>query len=149
MSSLDYQQEDIDTIFDEGNSLLGEHSYEVNNLDDPLRIDYKKYLDLQGFGHIRVYTAREGTGELVGYAVWLLGSHPQHKDLFCAKQEAIYINPIYRGLNGEFIKYCDDRLMEEESVDLIFHHVKPKHDWSKLLIKNGYEHFENVYVRRV
>ncbi len=145
-----YQRESVRDCIKEAWPLLLAHWGEVAHYPDiPLDPDDAAYFELEDAGFLRVFTVRR-EGELIGYAVFLVGPNPHYRTSLQAKQDILFLLPVYRGsrIGYKFIKYCDDQL-RDESVQVVYHHVKPKVDFGPLLKHIGYEFTETIYGRRL
>lgn len=88
-------------------------------------------------------------GRLVGYALYFVRANPHYKSSVQAVQDVIYLDPSVRGGTGyKFIAWCDAQLASE-GVQAVYHHVKAKHDFGKLLERQGYELVDYIYAKRL
>ena len=146
---MDYQRESVAAVFEEIKPLLALHWEEIAHYQDiPLDPDYDSYLALDKTGRIRVYTVRK-EGVLIGYSVFFLGNL-HYRSTKIASQDILFVLPEYRGggVGFRFIRYCDTQL-ESEGVTVVYHHVKVKHDFGRLLVHLGYEPIDTIYGRRL
>ena len=117
---------------------LGAHELDPN-------WDLYEVMDANGSYHL--FTARVD-GVVVGYAGFFLKRHI-HYDLIQAAQDIIYFTPSARGFDSyRFISYCDEQLAKL-GAESVYHFVKadPKLDFSPLLRRLGYKHYEQVFHR--
>lgn len=145
---MNFARETLDTCLNEAKPLLIDHWKEIAQYDDILLdVDTERYYNLERSGFLRIYTARKD-GLLVGYAVFVVNTHPHYKNSLQAMQDIIFIHPSHRGTGGKFILWCD-RQLKDEGVQVVFHHIKAKHDWGKMLERFGYELIDKIYGRRL
>ena len=111
----------------------------------PLAPDYEQYLKSK---MVKSYSVRDGDGKLVGYSVYVLKSHPHYKNSLWAVQDIIYIDPARRGYGMFLIKWCDEQL-KLLGVQVVSHHVKVSNDWSKALIRMGYDFQDKILTKRL
>lgn len=125
--------------------LLDKHWCEIAHFKDvPLDPDYDAYLLAERRGVLRIFTAR--TDRLIGYAVFFIGNL-HYKTSRIATQDILFLLPEFRGFTGyRLIRFCDEELTKE-GIDVIYHHVKLKHDFSPLLIHQGYVAVDTIYAR--
>lgn len=148
---MEFKVEELtNDLLDEMMPLLEKHYKEIAVYQDiPLVINRKIYLELEVKDLLRVYTAREkGSRKLLGYSVFIINHNIHYSTSLEAKNDVIFIDPEHRGFGAKFIKYCDEQLQAEQ-VQTVYHHIKPDHDWSKLICKMGYRKFETIYAKRL
>lgn len=130
--------------------LFESHYKEIAHYQDiELSPDTIYYDQAQKIGILRVYTIRE-ENKLVGYCVFSVGPNPHYSGSIQAKQDILFLSPELRGgMNGfRFIKWCDDQL-ENEGVQVVYHHVKKSHNFGPVLERMGYELVDLIYGRRL
>lgn len=113
----------------------------------PLDPGYDAFLNLENSGHLQTFCARIN-GELVGYAVFVLNHHLHYRNTLMAVQDIVFIKKECRGEGAKFINWCDGQL-KENGVNVVTHHVKAKHNWGKMLERNGYELMDLIYSKRL
>lgn len=148
---MKFQREYItDETLDEMLPLLKIHWHEVAHFQDiPLDVDREMYKSSELNGMMRMYTARNETGAMVGYAVFLLRHNPHYKTSYQALQDVIFIHPKERGIGQRFVLWCDEQL-KLEGVQAVYHHVKAAHNFGpKLLEPIGYKLVDLIYARRL
>lgn len=129
--------------------LLYMHWKEIAHYQDiPLEPAWEKYEQLADEGAIRVYTARDEDGLLIGYSVYFLRYNLHYRSSLNALQDILFVHPNHRGMGGKFIKWCDEQL-KEEKVQAVYHHVKAAHNFGPLLERMGYELVDLIYARRL
>ncbi len=97
---------------------------------------------------MRIYTARNNEGELVGYSGFVVAKNWHKGNSLQANQDAVYILPSYRGSNGALIDFSMAQL-KAEGVQLMYIAVKTKHDFGSMLERKGFEFTEKVYSKRL
>lgn len=117
--------------------------------DETMDVDWLAYRTLQMSDAFYFYTARIN-GELIGYLGYIVAFNLHYKGNKDAICDLIYVNPNHRG------KMCAIKLMkfaETELSDLgvnnIGQSVKEIHDFSPMLIRQGYELEERYYTKRI
>lgn len=90
---------------------------------------------------------KKGTHELIGYASFLLSFSFHYAAFMQAHADTIYIIPECRGIGHHLIEFCD-KALKDMGVRVVYQHVSRKKDFSKSLRSLGYEHAEDVYLRR-
>jgi len=144
-----FQQEALKDCLDEARPLLLEHWKEISHYPDiPLDPDENKYYSSEGAGLLRVYTARDEANKIIGYAVFFVCTSAHYKNSLQAMQDIIYVDPKHRGMGGRFILWCD-RQLKAEGVQVVFQHIKAKHNYGRMLERFGYELIDLIYGRRL
>lgn len=125
------------------------HYEEISAFKDiPLDPDIASYAKIEEVGALRVFTAREDGGELIGYAVFFIKPNIHYRTSLQALQDILYIHPQKRGFGMRFIAWCDEQL-KNESIQVVYHHVKAKHNFGPMLERLGYGLVDLIYARRL
>lgn len=130
--------------------ILERHYVEISaNLDIALEPDFEKYIAIENAGTLRCYTARDGE-DLVGYAVFFVTRNFHYSSSLQAVQDVIYLEKSKRGVGfGKgFIDWCDSQL-RDEGVQVVYHHVKQKHNFGPMLESLSYKLVDLIYARRL
>lgn len=140
-------------FFEEALPLFYKHYGEISpNPDIPMRIDFDRYLKMQEQGILRNFTARDESGDLLGYAVFYVCQAIRYLDSKQAQQDVIYLEPSGRGhgIGSAFVDWCEGYL-KAEGVQVIYHHAKvgPKDKLGPLLEKKGYRPVDLIYMKRL
>jgi GNAT superfamily N-acetyltransferase len=145
---MEFRRETWGEFNAEARALFAAHFEEVDTFTDiPLSVDERLYEQAEKLGVLRVFTVRDGR-ELVGYAMFMVRLDHHRVTLLQAQQDVIYIRPDRRGIGAEFIKWCEKQLADD-GVQVIFHGVKSKHNWGRLLERQGYELTDLLYAKRL
>lgn len=146
---MKFAKENFTQIYDEIAPLSEAHYKEIAHYQDiPLNPDLMKYEMLERGGVLRTFTMRTDTGELVGYAIFIVQHNLHYKDSLQAIQDVIFLRKENRGTGGNLIKYCDNKL-RVEGVQVVYQHVKFSHDFGPLLERMGYHLVEKIYGKRL
>lgn len=145
-----------DSFISDVTPLLEHHFAEISaNPDLLLDPDWLAYGRIQESGSLRIFTARDkvrgdGVTSLVGYAVFIVNYNPHYRSSLQAVQDVLFIDKAHRrgGVGYKFIKWCDSRL-ESDGVQVVYHHIKAKHNFGKLLERQGYELVDLIYQKRL
>jgi hypothetical protein len=144
-----FNQEKMSDILTEVKPLLFLHYKEIAHYQDiPLEPDWEAYQKLEELGVMRIYTARNDTHQLVGYALFFLKANLHYKSSLQAAQDILFIHPEHRGFGAKFLLWCDQQL-KADGVQAVYHHVKKEHNFGPLLEKFGYELVDLIYARRL
>lgn len=143
---IEFARELVSDVEDEIKPLLSAHWQEIAHyLDIPLDPDWEFYRTAKT---IRVYTARANR-VLVGYAVFFISPNRHYKASIQAVQDILFVLPEYRGRTGfRLIRYCDEQL-KLEGAQVVYQHVKVKHDFGPLLKTLGYEPVDIIHAKRL
>lgn len=123
----------------EAKPLFEAHWAEIANYQDTvqLNINYETYLGKDADGSMLGVTVRTA-GSLVGYALFELVSLGHYKHVKCAHNDIIFVAAEHRGGVGtRLINECE-RICRDIGMDKLIWHVKPKLDWSAVLLRKGY-----------
>lgn len=147
---MQFHRSRVHDLWDEIQPLLRLHYQEISAYPDiPLEPSKEIYLAMEEAGHLRCYTAR-ADGTLLGYAVYVARAHAHYMSSLQAVQDVLYLHPSVRGLGAgrRLIAYADEQL-RQEGVQVVYHHVKLKHDFGPILKRMGYELLEHVWAKRL
>lgn len=147
---ITYQREPVAGLWPEIEPLLIEHWREIAHYDDiELDVDKATYEQLDALGLLRVFTARVD-GRLIGYAVYAVRRSLHYRKSLQALQDVLFLLPEYRGkAHGAGLIVFADQELQNEGVQVVYHHVKHKFDFGPLLASIGYESIEAVWGRRL
>lgn len=147
---MKFSQEDLtESLLEEVKPLLLKHWQEISFYKDiPLDPDYDLYLRMQHNGNLKCFSCREDSGNLIGYAVYLVQPNPHYKGSIWAKEDILFVDPSKRGMGMFLLKYCDEQLLKM-NVQVVTHHIKFSHDWSNAAVLIGYEKNEIMVSRRL
>ena len=115
-----------DALWGEMSPLWIKHYHECALYKDiPLQPDRALYDRIQANGALRIYTARAGSGNLIGYCVVFVAINGHYKSLLQANQDLLYVDPLLRGsrIGVDLIRYTHECL-RDEGVGLITQHSK-------------------------
>ena len=144
-----YDLESYEDVRAEIAPLVLNHYHEVVVYPDiKLNVDEEMYQKIDEAGGLRLFTARNTAGDLIGYCIFFVRHHLHYMDSFQAFQDVLFIQKEYRGFGKKFIKWCDERLSEEK-VQVVFHGVKAAHNYGSLLEDVGYKLSDLLYSRRL
>lgn len=137
---IDIRVEKFADVIDVIKPLLEMHWQEIANNRDviPLAPDYERYQAVEAAGLMTIITAR-AAGELVGYSIFFLMPHPHYRTTLFAMNDILFVSPAYRGgSTGLRLIRASERLMKEKGAKKISWHIKPTHDFSPMLERQGY-----------
>ena len=143
---LTVQQESLPDWWDEGRPLFEANAAEVET--DPLAISQLFYYSKDRDGSLLSLTAR-WAGALVGYAIFQLLSPAHHATTKVAMCDVIYVSPAYRGRAALMLIQEAERIATAIGMHKIVWTVKVDHDWSKVLLRRGYQPTEKLLTRRL
>ena len=115
-----------------------------------LDIDWDTYRQLEDLGILYVFVVYDGT-DIAGYAFYIRAPHhPHDRSMQYAIQDTFYVAPEYRGKGvGLTLLAFVEAYLHHEGVDLITQAAKPGSGFNKVLKQRGYEHTENMYLKRL
>jgi len=136
-------------LFRELMPLLEKHYEEIaHHKDVPLDPDWQQYEKLEQINALRVFTARDADGRLVGYAVYFVRHNIHYRSSLQALQDILFIDPAVRGFGAKFILWCDKQLAAE-GVHITYHHVKAAHNFGPMLERLGYNLVDLIFTKRL
>lgn len=136
-------------LLEEAKPLLEKHWDQIAHYKDiPLDPDYDLYLKMQHLKMIRCYIMREPSGRMVGYSVFVVRPNMHYKQCLTATEDIIFVDPEKRGYGMFFISWCDEQL-KALGVQIVTHHIKVYFDWSKSLMRQGYEFTDKQLCKRL
>lgn len=144
-----FLRETFDEVIHDIEPLIRKHYEEIARFKDiELKPDFNLYKSAESLGNLRIFTARTNDHKLIGYALFFLRDHPHYSNSTQASQDLLFIDPDARGFGLRFISWCDDAL-REEGVEVVYHMVTERFDFSAILMRLGYEPHEQIYARRL
>ena len=131
--------------------LLVKHHEEIAQFKDiPLDVDLDAYLTAELSASLRVFTVR--VDRLIGYAVFFVRFNPHYASSLQAVEDVLFLDRSFRKstrIGVALIRFAEEQL-RDEGVQLIYHHAKVAHpQLGTILERFGYDHVENIYVKRV
>ncbi len=145
---ITYQREDWEATYAEAEPLLRRHYAEIAHYQDiPLNPDLEYYRSIAPF--LRVFSAREDD-HLVGYATYVVKKNQHYQDSLQAWQDILFVAPEHRNARvGYHLIRTSDRALQEEGVQVVYQHVKDKHNFGALLERQGYTLVDHIYGKRL
>lgn len=149
MSKVKYQQEFLDSVRGEVESLIQDHYNEVYPARDTFQsnMDWDSYAKLEDVGFLKIFTARDDD-DLVGY-LWVIVSPNLHsRGSVVACDDGLYVAKSYRGqaVAKELVRFTE-RCLKEDGVK-VFHIVgtteKPIDSFVKRM---GYTEIETKFQK--
>lgn len=146
---MQFQREKLSPeLFSELLPLLSAHYREVAHFQDiEFDPDMESYAALDKTERLRIFTCRE-EGELVGYSVYFISQSLHYKKSKQAHQDILFVHPEKRGVGHRLIRWCDEQL-RLEGVQVVYQHIKAKHNFGPMLEWLGYELVDHIYARRL
>lgn len=143
-------RERAQNVWEEMLPLFRLHYKEVAHFTDiPLDPDFEMYFKMEAAGSLRVYTAREDDGKLIGYAVYFIKHNIHYKSSLQALQDVIFVDPNKRGVGAKLILWCDKQL-KDEGVQIVFQHIKVATPHTIALFERlGYEKIDMILGKRL
>lgn len=138
---ITYQVECIDDVRAEIEPMLRAHYEEIATDKDikPLDIDWDRYYDMEDRGMVRILTARDHVGSLVGYFVTFIHRHLHYRQTVTALNDILYVDPEYRGGTTAYRLFkaaIDD--VRNLGADILIIHMKVEYPFRDLLSGLGF-----------
>lgn len=127
------------------------HWREVGHFGDiPFDPHKAKYEACEAAGLLRLFTARLGSGLLVGYSTYFVDAAPHHRGSIQAHHDALFMIPEVRKLNhgARFVEWCDEWL-RREGVQVVFFGSHARNPIDRLLTRQGYEPVDTIFAKRL
>lgn len=118
--------------------------------DLELNVDWETYRQLDQLGIFYAFVVYDEL-DIIGYSFYIRApSHPHDTTKQFAVQDTFYILPEHRskGAALNLMAYIETYLLNE-GVDVITQAAKPGTGFNKVLQQRGYEHTENMYLKRL
>lgn len=118
----------------------------------PLKVFWEMYLELEDTDILDVFVARNENEEVSGYLMYMTaGGHPHSKDYPFGIQDAFYVAEWARKGGGLAIKLMEfaELYLHEAGVEVITQTAKPGSSFNDVLLRRGFEHTDNTYVKRI
>ena len=147
--SVKYQQEFLETTYEEAKPLLNSHWDEIALNKDKIKLnpDWDAYESLEVQGKLKIFTARDD-GRLVGYFVVIVGVNIHYKDHLFASNDIIYLSPEHRkGFTGiKLIKFAE-KCLKTDGVSVLTINTKVHKPFDKLMDFLKFRKIERVYSK--
>lgn len=144
-----FARETAANTIDEALPLMRAHWDEVAYDAKPFDPFVAGYLALDAAGAMRLYTARVD-GKLVGYVCFTVAPCMNHQTEIHAHEAGTYLAPEARkgGAARAFLEHAEAALVAE-GVREIHYRVPTRHmTLGKILMRRGFTHDDNEFVRR-
>lgn len=143
-----FRRESVAECWDESIALMvGNHAETGFMRPEDFKPDRSRYQAMFDLGILSLFTVRI-FGALIGYALFVVSIHLHYSDTIWALQDVLYVKPEHRGRTAiRFIRWQDDELAAD-GVDLCYRHVSERNDYSRTLLRMGYELGERGYIKR-
>ena len=148
--SLTFARESAADVIAEALPLMHAHWAEVAYDDRPYDPYVAGYLAIDKVGGMRLFTARDEGGKLVGYVCFTVAPCMNHQTEIHAHEVGTYLAPDARrgGAASAFLEHAQAALVAE-GVKEIHYRVPTKHPTlGKILMRRGFTHDDNEFVRR-
>lgn len=146
---MQFAQEFLDDVRGEIEPLFEAHWQEIalNQGQIALEPNWTAYAALEGAGHLRIFTAREG-GELVGYFFLILAGSLHYRSHEFAVTDLIYLAPAHRrGLAGlRFIKF-GEQCLRADGASMMIVNVKNHASFGPVMERAGFSPIETLYSK--
>jgi len=113
-------------------------------------VDWGMYLTLQERGILKVFVATEG-GEIAGYLWYIISpGHPHDRKVPFAIQDTFFVEHAYRkkGVALKLMTFAEGAL-RQDGIGVVTQAAKPGSEFNRVLERKGYEHTENMYLKRL
>lgn len=139
MENLTFATESIFHLKAEVAPLLLEHWRELGQKDLTLDPDWTRMALLERAGHFVVFTARDMSRNLRGYAAYITQPHLHYRGATVAFNDVVWLHPdCRRGRDGVlFLRYCEKQL-HARRVEKIYCNTKINTNLDALLGRIGY-----------
>jgi hypothetical protein len=107
--------------------ILEKHWQEVAHFKDlALNPHRPKYESIARNNALRIFTARDGAGKLVGYVVYFVTPSLHYAPHIFASDDILYIDPEHRGRRTgiDLIRFAHASLRADDHVTAVYHHTK-------------------------
>jgi hypothetical protein len=99
---------------------------------------------------LRIYTARDRSGGLIGYAVYTLAPNLHYGGCLQASQDVLFVVKAARhGTMGTRLILYSEAGLRADGTQIIVQHVKLAHNFGPLLVRLGYQAVDTMYSKRL
>ena len=130
----------VETLVDvkeECGDLIAAHWVEIAVWPDiPLDTDWSGYENLEKAGMLVIYTVRNETNQLVGYAVFFMRKHLHYKGHSWAANDIIWVHPDYRDgkIGANLVQFWEQDL-QARGIHVVHVNVKVAHPALGLVLR--------------
>jgi len=140
----------IDTVMDL-DALIRDYFARTKAQDGipPLRMNWKFYTDLAVANRLAVFTARDDTDALVGFAMYILGNHPQHAGMPYAMCNTLAVDVSHRnqGIGTLLVEASLSYFKDHTDIKMVMHGYRTIYDTEPLFPKLGFDLIEHIYMK--
>lgn len=147
---INYQQESLATCKTDAIPLLEKHWEEIALHKDKIKLnpDWEAYANLEDAGILKIFTARDTEGKLVGYFVVFVKAHIHYKDHLFAYNDIIFVDQEYRkGFTSVRLMKFAEKCLKADGAEVMVVNTKRHKPFDSLLVWLGYKHIENLYSK--
>ena len=115
----------------------------------PLRMNWKFYTDLAVANRLAVFTARTDDGALIGFAMYILGHHPQHGGMPFAMCNTLAVDVSHRnqGVGTLLVVAALAYFKDHMDIKMVMHGYRTIYDAEPLFPKLGFDLIEHIYMK--
>ena len=139
----------IDTVMDL-DALIRDYFARTKAQDGipPLRMNWKFYTDLAVAGRLTIFTARDDTDALLGFAMYILGNHPQHAGMPYAMCNTLAVDVSHRNQGiGTLLVEAALAHFKDTDIKMVMHGYRTIYDTEPLFPKLGFDLMEHIYMK--
>ncbi len=115
-----------------------------------LRMNWKFYTDLAVAGRLVLFTARTDDEALLGFAMYILGNHPQHAGMPFALCNTLAVAVSHRNQGiGTLLVEAAIAYFRTTDVKMLVHGHRTVYDAAPLFPKLGFDLIEHIYMRMI
>ncbi len=117
-----------------------------------LDIDWDVYRALDDVGLLYVFVGYDtDTNDIAGFLFYIKSpGHPHDKKVPFAIQDTFYVEPEYRksGAASAILGFAEQYL-RRDGIGVVSQSAKPGTGFNVVLLRKGYEHTDNMYLKRL
>jgi GNAT superfamily N-acetyltransferase len=114
----------------------------------PLRMNWKFYTDLEAAGRLAIFTSRMENGQLIGFAMYILGHHPQHAGMPYAMCNTLAVDVSHRNQGiGTLLVEAALAYFKGTDIKMVMHGYRTIYDTEPLFPKLGFDLMEHIYMK--
>jgi GNAT superfamily N-acetyltransferase len=146
-----FAQEKLATAYEDGKALFLAHWDEIGTTKEVMQYEpnLPAYAAMERLGMLRILTARDETGAMIGYFYAIIMPHLHYRASICSFCDIFFLDPTHRqGLLGYQLLREATKMLEGLGVVKSFIPTKIAHPTAgKLLERLGYHPHEVVYTK--
>jgi len=149
LDDYSFSIENFQSLLEELYPLWRAHHNELVGGAIALQPNVEQYIQLEKGRRLVIFTVRDKSAELVGYAFFILSQHRHRTQVIGAENDLLFLSKLHRKgwLATKFMQYFE-KILFAGAVTQITMRTKSKASFAPVLVKGGYKQEETSYIKR-